>query len=151
MTRNTYKSTSSSKSRNPHLSGLCIMVPQKRTKIRRVIGVSLQRRESFDKHGRDPTSILFSANRSGVRHRESISPDKSTTERDYLRFLWVDPQYYADSEIRLITFRFCRVPFRIITSSFILAAIIIFLLKQCPNIQILFLSLIHISEPTRPY
>jgi len=54
-------------------------------------------------------------------HQIELSPD----ERDFLQFLWIDPETG-----KIITFRFCRVLFGIISSPFILAAIIRFMLQN---------------------
>lgn len=48
------------------------------------------------------------------------------SERDYLRFLWTD----WENSSELVTYRFRRVPFGIISSPFILAAVITYLLKN---------------------
>lgn len=54
-------------------------------------------------------------------------------ERDYLHFLWIDQKCSQNDELKLITSWFRRVLFGIIASSFILAAVITFLLKQNPQ------------------
>jgi len=53
-----------------------------------------------------------------------------STERNYLRFLWYENATDNTAMKKIVTYRFCRVPFGIISSQFILAAVIIFLLKQ---------------------
>lgn len=51
-------------------------------------------------------------------------------ERDYLRFLWTTNFAEYPREQTLITFRFARVPFGCISSSFLLAAMLIFHLRS---------------------
>ena len=73
-----------------------------------------------------------------------------STERNYLRFLWYENATDNTAMKKIVTYRFCRVPFGIISSQFILAAVIIFLLKQNITkfteliLNHLYLSLIHI-------
>jgi len=52
------------------------------------------------------------------------------SERDFLRFLWTDPE----RQNQLITYRFKRIPFGIISSPFLLAAIIRYLFKRFKNV-----------------
>jgi len=52
------------------------------------------------------------------------------SERNFLRFLWTDPE----RQNQLITYRFKRIPFGIISSPFLLAAIIRYLFKRFKNV-----------------
>ena len=51
-------------------------------------------------------------------------------ERDVTRFLWLRDPATLDTEDNLITYRFCRVPFGLICSPFLLGAIIKFHLQK---------------------
>lgn len=52
------------------------------------------------------------------------------TEQDVTRFLWLKDVSKLDTEDKLITYRFCRVPFGLICSSFLLSATIKFHLQR---------------------